>query len=292
MKEMIMTVLAAFVFAGCGSAPLQRVDSTATVSAGISEMAPAEARPAIEAAYSQFVDVREPAEYAAGHAYRARNIPLATLADNLDKIEKNEPVYLICQTDNRSRQAADILARAGFKSVVVVTGGTVAWKAAGLPMGDPATAASTSRVDEQTERALLASLEDERRAEATYRAVLAKFPHARPFVNIVEAEKQHQNRLLGLFEKYGVQVPVNPFDPAAITVPETIGEACKAGIKAEEENIALYDGFFKFVKEADIRSVFQLLQSASKENHLPAFTRCAGGGGRGPGRGPGPGRVN
>lgn len=134
MKQIVIAVLSALVFAGCQSAPIQRVDSTATVSPGISEMSPEQARQAVEAAYSQLVDVREPAEFAAGHAYRARNIPLATLAENLDKIEKNEPVYLICQTDNRSRQAAKVLADNGFGQIVVITGGTNAWQKAGLPM--------------------------------------------------------------------------------------------------------------------------------------------------------------
>lgn len=293
MKEMIIMVLTTLAFAGCESAPLQRVDSTATVRPGISEISPAQARPAVEAAYSQLVDVREPAEFAAGHAYRARNIPLATLAENLDKIEKNEPVYLICQTDNRSRQAADILAKAGFKSVIVVTGGTVAWKAAGLPMGDEAPAVLSTKLDERTANALLAALDDERRAAATYEAVLAKFPGVRPFVNIVEAEKQHQALLLPMFAKYGVQVPKNEFDASSIAVPETLAEACKAAIKAEEDNIALYDGFFEFIKEADIKAIFERLQAASRDNHLPAFTRCAtGGGGPGPGRGLGRGRPN
>ena len=54
---------------------------------------------------------------------------------NLDKLEKNEPVYLICQTGNRSRKAAQMLVDAGFPQAISVAGGTEAWKAAGLPMG-------------------------------------------------------------------------------------------------------------------------------------------------------------
>ena len=122
---------------GCATAPTKKIDSPSTVrTAGISEVSPEEARPAIEAAYSQFIDVRTPEEYADGHAYRTRNIPLDTLAENLDKIEKREPVYIICRTDNRSRQAAEILVNAGFSRAIVVKGGTDAWKAAGMPMGN------------------------------------------------------------------------------------------------------------------------------------------------------------
>ena len=45
------------------------------------------------------------------------------------------------------------------------------------------------------------------------------------------------------------------------------------------------------VKESDIKDIFTRLQAASRDNHLPAFTRCSEGGG-GRGRGPGPGRSN
>lgn len=125
------------VFAACDSPPRREGDSRASVRSGISEMPPAEARPSVEAAYSQFIDVRTPEEYAAGHAYRTRNLPLDTLAVNLDKLEKNEPVFIICRTDNRSREAAEILQKSGFNKVVVITGGTEAWQSAGLPMDTP-----------------------------------------------------------------------------------------------------------------------------------------------------------
>jgi rhodanese-related sulfurtransferase len=134
MKVLPIILLLGVLFAGCQSAPTAKSDSPPVAKQGVSEMAPAEARPAVEAAYSQLIDVRTPEEFVAGHAYRARNIPLETLTANLDKIEKNEPVYLICATGNRSKQAAKILVDTGFNQAVNITGGTEAWKAAGLPM--------------------------------------------------------------------------------------------------------------------------------------------------------------
>ncbi|MBK6725024.1 MAG: DUF2202 domain-containing protein [Acidobacteria bacterium] len=142
-------------------------------------------------------------------------------------------------------------------------------------------------MDPRTQAALLSALADERLAQATYQAVLNKFPGARPFINIIEARKNHESFLLPLFAKYGVAVPRNENDPAKISVPADLTEACRVGVKAENENIALYDRFFAFVKEPDIKEVFTRLQSASRDNHLPAFTRCSEGGmggGRGKGR--------
>ena len=134
MKHIILLITAAVVFAACKSVPVRTADATIAAPQGISEVTPQDARPGIEAAYSQFIDVRTPEEYRAGHAERTRNIPLDTLMQNLDKLEKNEPVYLICQTGVRSMKAAKMLNEAGFPQTVSIAGGTTAWQAAGLPM--------------------------------------------------------------------------------------------------------------------------------------------------------------
>jgi len=134
MKHIILLITAVVMLAACQSAPVRTTDATIAVKQGISEMTPQEARPGIEAAYSQFVDVRTPEEYKSGHAERTRNIPLDTLMQNLDKLERNEPVYLICQTGKRSMKAAQMLNEAGFSQTVSIAGGTTAWQEAGLPM--------------------------------------------------------------------------------------------------------------------------------------------------------------
>lgn len=100
----------------------------------VNEIPPQEALPRVQAAYAQFVDVRTPQEYAAGHAVRAINIPLEELPAKLDRLEKNEPVYIICQTGRRSREAGEILLKNGYPWVFSVAGGTTAWQTAELPM--------------------------------------------------------------------------------------------------------------------------------------------------------------
>jgi rhodanese-related sulfurtransferase len=80
------------------------------------------------------IDVREPDEWRAGHARGARHIPLAQLPASLDDLPREAPVYLICATGNRSRNAAAFLRKNGFSRPVNVRGGTVAWQRAGLPI--------------------------------------------------------------------------------------------------------------------------------------------------------------
>jgi hypothetical protein len=52
--------------------------------------------------------------------------------------------------------------------------------------------------------------------------------------------------------------------------------ACEAGIKAEIENAGLYDRLMRMTTRPDILRVFQRLEWASRERHLPPFRRCAG----------------
>ena len=293
MKLLVLSTifLAVAASSGCTTAQRQNIDAPPVVTqVGISELSPEQARPAVEAAYSQFIDVRTPEEYNEGHAYRAVNIPLATLQQNFDRLEKDEPLFVICRTDNRSREAAKILADAGFRQVVVITGGTNQWQAAGMPMANEPRL-NAGELDEQTASALIEALNDERRSHALYTAMADKFGRTPPFANIVKAEKRHEARLLPLFEKYKVPSPQNAFDAAKMPVPATRLEACKVGVESEEKNIDMYEGFLKFVKEQDVIDAFRYLQAASRDNHLPAFTRCSQGGGMGRGPGGGPGRL-
>lgn len=134
-----LLVLVLLFAASCGSyvTTMDTPPPSGALTSAVNEISPADALPRTQAAYSQFVDVRTAEEYAAGHANRAINIPLNELANNLDRLERNEPVYVICQTGRRSKEASDILSKNGFKWVFNVTGGTAQWQADGLPMNGP-----------------------------------------------------------------------------------------------------------------------------------------------------------
>ncbi|GAA3452412.1 rhodanese-like domain-containing protein [Dactylosporangium matsuzakiense] len=79
------------------------------------------------------IDVREPAEYAAGHVPGARPIPMRQLPERLAELPRTAPVYVICASGNRSLAATDFLARAGVDAWSVA-GGTAAWIRAGHPV--------------------------------------------------------------------------------------------------------------------------------------------------------------
>ena len=68
------------------------------------------------------VDVREPGEFAGGTAKGAVNIPLGTVAAQLNKFKGKENIVVFCRSGNRSGQAKTILEQNGFKNVI--NGGT------------------------------------------------------------------------------------------------------------------------------------------------------------------------
>jgi rhodanese-related sulfurtransferase len=80
------------------------------------------------------IDVREPGEYARGHAKGARNIPLSQLSRRVNDVPADRDVLLICQSGHRSMQAAHILQQHGLTRVTNVSGGTTVWKMHRLPM--------------------------------------------------------------------------------------------------------------------------------------------------------------
>lgn len=64
------------------------------------------------------VDVRSKSEYSSGHIKGSLNIPLDTLASNLNKIkDKNKPVITCCASGMRSASAKGILTSKGYTQV-------------------------------------------------------------------------------------------------------------------------------------------------------------------------------
>ncbi len=82
----------------------------------------------------QLIDVREYSEYSSEHVVNSKLVPLSSLGQNLSSLDRTQSAYLLCRSDTRANQAAQKLAANGFNGVVVVKGGLMAWKAAGLPI--------------------------------------------------------------------------------------------------------------------------------------------------------------
>lgn len=73
------------------------------------------------------IDVREEAEYQFGHIPQTVNIPLGVIERQVDQFNKDEPIYLICRSGNRSDLAAKKLTKLGFTEVYNVVPGMSQW---------------------------------------------------------------------------------------------------------------------------------------------------------------------
>jgi DMSO/TMAO reductase YedYZ molybdopterin-dependent catalytic subunit/rhodanese-related sulfurtransferase/glyoxylase-like metal-dependent hydrolase (beta-lactamase superfamily II) len=82
----------------------------------------------------QLVDVRGQAETALGTLPGAREIPLTSLTNMLEGLDRSAPVVVYCASGFCSQLAASLLRAAGFADVSDLLGGYPAWEAAGLPV--------------------------------------------------------------------------------------------------------------------------------------------------------------
>ncbi|MBM7693337.1 rhodanese-related sulfurtransferase/TusA-related sulfurtransferase [Peribacillus deserti] len=73
------------------------------------------------------LDVRESAEYAFNHIPNAVSVPLGELEEQINELDKEAEVYVVCRTGNRSDLAAQKLFEAGFKKVTNVVPGMSEW---------------------------------------------------------------------------------------------------------------------------------------------------------------------
>jgi rhodanese-related sulfurtransferase len=84
------------------------------------------------------IDICTPVEYREVHIEGARNVPFYQLdpAGVMQSRSKpaDEPLYLICRSGDRGRQACERFIEAGFSNVINVDGGTSACMEAGLPL--------------------------------------------------------------------------------------------------------------------------------------------------------------
>ncbi len=124
-------ILSIVAFSACQTTSTQKAENTSVKE--IKQISVADAKQAVDANEVQFIDVRTIEEYAGGHAPNALNFPLDALEKDLAKLDKNQPVYVICQTGRRSQNGAEILQKAGFTSIYNINGGTSAWISAGFP---------------------------------------------------------------------------------------------------------------------------------------------------------------
>jgi rhodanese-related sulfurtransferase len=132
----ILLAVTAVGFAGCGG---DGGSSATSAGATARSQAPLEVA-AFEAATQRpgttVLDVRTPAEYAAGHLAGAVDLDVQSpgFADAVARLDPSGSYAVYCHSGNRSAVAVAYLVDHGFSHVVELAGGIAAWQAAGRPV--------------------------------------------------------------------------------------------------------------------------------------------------------------
>ena len=101
-----------------------------------SDYTPQQVAELLESDDIQLIDVRQPEEHEAGRIAGDRLIELASLAAEVDSIDRARPVVFYCRSGSRSAMATDAFRGAGFDAHNMI-GGLLDWRAAGLPLDPP-----------------------------------------------------------------------------------------------------------------------------------------------------------
>ncbi|GAA2518227.1 rhodanese-like domain-containing protein [Pilimelia columellifera] len=83
---------------------------------------------------ARLIDVREPDEWAAGHAPGAAHLPMMQIPDRAAEVPRDGDVVVVCRSGARSAQVVSYLLANGWGNVHNLDGGMRGWAAAGQPM--------------------------------------------------------------------------------------------------------------------------------------------------------------
>jgi rhodanese-related sulfurtransferase len=82
---------------------------------------------------AQFLDVREPYEYEAGHVEGSLHIPIGEVATRVSELDSEVPVVVVCQVGQRSALVTEWLRGQGFQADNL-EGGLADWITEGFPL--------------------------------------------------------------------------------------------------------------------------------------------------------------
>jgi rhodanese-related sulfurtransferase len=77
------------------------------------------------------LDVREPDEWAAGHAPGAHHVPMMDIPARIAEVPTDAEVVVVCRSGGRSGQVTSYLMGNGWDNVRNLDGGMQSWAAAG-----------------------------------------------------------------------------------------------------------------------------------------------------------------
>ena len=99
-------------------------------------LSPQQAINLVNAEEGVFVDLRDTADFRAGHIVDAMHVPSAKLINNTGLLEKyrNKPIVLVCKMGQSAGPVGKKLNAEGYENVNIMTGGMMEWSNLQLPV--------------------------------------------------------------------------------------------------------------------------------------------------------------
>lgn len=105
-----------------------------TLKSGVKKIPAQRAISLINQQQAQVLDIRDKADFKAGHITGAIHVSTETLSEKQTSLDKNKPIIVVCKLGQSACTAAQTLKKQGYTQVVVLAGGITAWRAEGLPL--------------------------------------------------------------------------------------------------------------------------------------------------------------
>ena len=149
------------------------------------------------------VDVREPAEYAAGHIPGAQLIPLMQLVERVEDLRPAEHTVFYCHSGQRSlRAAAHVVMTRGLENIYSLEGGIIGWDGRALQdFPNLRSFEGVGSLDEVLRRAM----DLEKGALRLYETFLIRHmdtPLEKPLMELASAELAHVRALYKTLRKH------------------------------------------------------------------------------------------
>ena len=99
-------------------------------------LSPQQAINLVNAEKGVFVDLRDTADYRAGHIVDAMHIPTSKLMNNTGLLEnyRDKPIVLVCKMGHSAGAIGKKLNADGYENVNIMTGGMMEWSNLQLPV--------------------------------------------------------------------------------------------------------------------------------------------------------------
>ena len=99
-------------------------------------LSPTEATIWINRRKAAVLDLRPEEAFKAGHLPGAKHVPANEMTAKIEKLklDRKNPLILVCETGASSRKAIAEVQKMGFAEVGTLDGGVQAWQAAALPL--------------------------------------------------------------------------------------------------------------------------------------------------------------